>query len=234
MLCGIVAWRQYRLSHTLWYTTGSQAKGGHDVRSSMPRRSGWLRWIFWLTVGVVIAVAAQFGQEFSSVDWTRLVWLLPLAILVAIVFTALWGLLGSRRSVAPVRAGGSKGSRRRTPRHPRVHLQELQRSGEYWAIMLRLPQDGACDAAKAMRQQVFDLYRAPSLPISGCSSASCKCGYSGLKNRRRRDVLPSNLERDRRAGAVIAWHGDKWPAPPEPHEIARPQGVAPRAEVLRP
>lgn len=204
------------------------------MRSRKPRGGGWLRWIFWLAVSVLIAGAAQFGPAFSSPDRARAVWLLPLAILVAGVFGALWGLLGSRRSVAPMRAGGSKAVRRRTPRHPRVHLQELQRSGEYWAIMLRLPQDGACDAVMAERRQVFDLYRAPPLPVAGCSSASCKCGYSGLKNRRRRDVLPPNLERDRRAGAVIAWHGDRWPVPPEPHEINRPQGIAPRMEVLRP
>lgn len=203
------------------------------MRSTRPRRNGWLRWAYWLTVSLLIAGTAQLWQVFSGPNWVQAAWLLPLPILMAIIFSALWGLLGSRRAVGPVRADRNKASRRKIPRNPRTHLQELRRSGEYWAIMLRLPQEGACEAAQAIRKQVFDLYRAPSLPLSGCSSESCKCGYSGLKNRRRRDVLPSDLDRDRRAGAVISWSGDKWPVPPEPHEINRPQVAAPLAEALR-
>lgn len=204
------------------------------MRSTRPRRSGWLRWTFWLTASVLIAGAAELWRTLSGPDWVAVAWLLPIPVLLGIVFSALWSLLGSRRAVAPTHANRNKASRRKIPRHPRVHLQELQRTGEYWAIMLRLSPEGACETAKALRQQVFDLYRAPSLPLSGCSGGSCKCGYSGLKNRRRRDVLPSNLERDRRAGAVIAWPGDKWPVPPEPHEINRRQVAAPLAEALRP
>lgn len=204
------------------------------MRSTRPRRSGWLRWAFWLTASVLIAGAAQYWRTVSGPDWLAIVWLLPIPVVLGIVFSALWGLLGSRRAVSPTRVDRGKNSRRKIPRHPRAHLQELQRSGDYWAIMLRLPPEGACDTAQAIRKQVFDLYRAPSLPLSGCSGANCKCGYSGLKNRRRRDVLPSNLERDRRAGAVITWSGDKWPVPPEPHEINRRQVAAPLAEVLRP
>jgi hypothetical protein len=204
------------------------------VRSTRPRRSGWLRWAFWLTASVLIAGAAQYWRTVSGPDWLAIVWLLPIPVVLGIVFSALWGLLGSRQAVSPTRVDRGKNNRRKTPRHPRAHLQELQRSGEYWAIMLRLPPEGACDTAQAIRRQVFDLYRAPSLPLSGCSGASCKCGYSGLKNRRRRDVLPSGLERDRRAGAVVTWPGDKLPVPPEPHEINRRQAAAPLAEVLRP
>jgi len=204
------------------------------VRSTRPRRSGWLRWAFWLTASVLIAGAAQYWRTASGPDWLAIVWLLPIPVVLGILFSALWGLLGSRRAVSPTRVDRGKDNRRKIPRHPRAHLQELQRSGDYWAIMLRLPPEGACDTAQAIRKQVFDLYRAPSLPLSGCSGASCKCGYSGLKNRRRRDVLPSNLERDRRAGAVITWPGDKLPVPPEPHEINRRQVAAPLAEVLRP
>ncbi len=204
------------------------------MRATKPRRGRWLRWMFWLTASVLIASAAQTWRTLLGPEWAVLAWLLPIPVLLGIFFSALWGLLGSRQAGAPTRANRSKASRRKIPRHPRAHLQELQRSGEYWAIMLRLPPEGACETARVMRQQVFDLYRAPSLPLSGCSSGSCKCGYSGLKNRRRRDVLPADLERDRRAGAVIAWPGDKWPVPPEPHEINRRQVAAPLAEALRP
>ncbi|MFP5464737.1 MAG: hypothetical protein ACLGHR_08230 [Gammaproteobacteria bacterium] len=223
--------------HTLWHTTASPSEDtsqGHDVRASKPRRSGWLRWLFWLAVSVLIAGAAQLWQALSGADWVLAAWLLPLPVLAGIAFSALWGLLGSRREVAPARAGRAKANQRKFPRHPKAHLQELQRSGDYWAIMLRLPPEGGCQVAQSLRTQVFDLYRAPLLPLGGCANASCKCGYSGLKNRRRRDVLPATLERDRRAGAVIEWTGGKLPVPPEPHEINRRQGIAPLPEGLSP
>lgn len=204
------------------------------MRSIRPRRSGWLRWIFWLTVSVLIAGAAELWRAFSGPDWAAVAWLLPIPILLGIVFSALWQLLGSRRAVAPTPADRNKAGRRKIPRNPHAHLQELQRSGEYWAIMLRLPPDGACAMAQAQCKQVFDLYRAPRLPLDGCSSRSCKCGYSGLKNRRRRDVLPPGLDRDRRAGVVISWPAGQRPEPTDPRENTRPQQATSLAEGLRP
>lgn len=204
------------------------------MRASKPRRSGWLRWLFWLAISVLIAGAALLWQALSGRDWVLAAWLLPLPVLAAVAFSALWAMLGSGRAVAPARAGRVKSNQRKPPRHPKAHLQELRRSGNYWAIMLRLPPEGACRVAQDFRTQVFDLYRAPTLPLAGCGSARCRCGYSGLKNRRRRDVLPPTLERDRRAGAVIEWTGGKLPVPPEPHEINRRQGIASLPEGLSP
>ena len=164
----------------------------------------WLSWFLWLFAAVAAAIMAQYWNGPIGPAWARLSWLLPVGVLVGLVFSALWGLLGSRRAVRPARSGQKRVPQRRPPRDPNVHLHELRRSREYWAIMLRLPQDGACDAAQRLRWEIFDLYRAPTLPLPNCGGR-CRCGYSGLKERRRRDVLPATLERDRRSGAVITY-----------------------------
>jgi hypothetical protein len=170
--------------------------------------------MFWLIASILIASAAQMWRTLSGPDWTVFAWLLPIPVLLAMVSSALRGLPGPHG----------------IPRDPKVHLQELQRCGEYWAVMLRLPPEGACDAAQALRKQVFDLYRVPSLPLAGCSSQTCKCGYSGLKDRRRRDVLPPGLERDRRAGTAIPWPGGMRSGSPAPPEKAHSSIAPPFAE----
>lgn len=175
------------------------------VRSKRSFRR-WLGWLMWLLVAVGAATVAQYWRSPTGHNWASLAWLMPVTVAVGLMFTALWDLLGSRRTVGPVRSGQKKrAQQRRPPRDPQVHLHDLRRSREYWAIMLRLPPDGACEAARALRWEVFDLYRAPALPLANCGGGRCRCGYSGLKERRRRDVLPAALDRDRRAGAVITY-----------------------------
>jgi hypothetical protein len=184
-----------------------------------------------LAAAVGAAVVAPFWQTAAGPQWAPLVWLLPATLGAALAFTALWTLLGSRRVGTPSRTG-QKRARRRPPRDPNVHLHELRRSREYWAIMLRLPPEGVCDVAQRARWDVFDLYRAPSLPLPGCANGRCACGYSGLKERRRRNVLPSALDRDRRAGAVIAWPGHVRHSPPRERSAPEP-AVIPLAEAAR-
>ena len=178
----------------------------------------WFSWLTWLVLAFGAAVVAQYWRSPTGSNWATLSWLLPVAVLVGLVFTALWEMVGSGRGARrPDRSGQKRVHQRRPPRDPKVHLHELRRSREYWAIMLRLPAEGACDAAQRVRWEVFDLYRAPNLPLPGCGVGRCRCGYSGLKERRRRDVLPVALERDRRAGAVITYRPqvllDREPAP---------------------
>jgi hypothetical protein len=182
---------------------------------------------------VVFATIAAYWDGPGGPRWAAAAWLLPVVVLMAMLFNILWQLLGSRRTVGAgaARRGPRHGERRRIPRDPKAHLRELRRWGDYWAVTLRLPAEGACESAQAVRKQVFDLYRAPSLPLPGCSKGRCACGYSGLKERRRRNVLPSGLERDRRAGAVISWPGHARPSPRK-HSAPTP-AVAPLAEAAR-
>lgn len=175
------------------------------MHSTRPRRTHWLRWTGWLLASVLLAVGAQSWQPLGHPDWAMFVWVLPLMILASVMVGALWQLLGSRQTLGPSATPRSKAQARRIPRNPHLHLRDMRRSGEYWAVMLRLPVDGGCDHARSLRAHAFDLYRAPSLPLKNCANKHCRCGYSGLRERRRRDVLPPNLARDRRAGAVIAW-----------------------------
>jgi hypothetical protein len=203
------------------------------VPSLSARRGRWPRWIARLIISVLIAAAAQYWPAPAGPRWVALVWLLPAAVGFGMLSSALWELLGSRREVGPSRAAQQRAGRRRLPRNPKVHLHELRRSRDHWAIMLRLPPEGACDVAHGMRRHVFDLYRAPSLPLPGCSNGRCLCGYSGLKERRRRNVLPPGLERDRRAGAVIAWPAAEPAVAPVPHERNPVAVVSPLVEALR-
>ena len=177
----------------------------------------WFGWVTWLIVAFAAAIVAQYWRSPTEPGWAALAWLAPVAVLVCMVFTALWDLLGSGRAPGTARPSPQRGHKRRPPQDPLAHLHEMRRSGEYWAIMLRLPVDGACDAVQRLRWDAFDLYRAPGLPLANCDAARCRCGYSGLKERRRRDVLPATLDRDRRAGAVITYRPqtalDREPAP---------------------
>ena len=195
-----------------------------------PRRR-WLRWISWLIAAAFAATVAQYWQPPTGMGWATFAWLLPVAVAGSMAFTALWDLLGSRRSVAPARAAPRRNGRRKVPRDPKAQLHELRRYGDYWAITLRLPPEGACEVAEAVRGRVFDLYRAPALPLAGCANGRCACGYSGLKERRRRNVLPRSLDRDRRAGAVVAWPGAGRRATAQPPE--HPSAATPFAEALR-
>lgn len=178
----------------------------------------WFSWLTWLVIAFCVALIAQYWRTPTGSNWAALSWLLPIAVSVSLVFTALWEMVGSGRGAQrPNRSAQKRVHQRRTPKDPKVHLHELRRSREYWAIMLRLPPEGACDAAQRVRWEVFDLYRAPPLPLPGCGEGRCRCGYSGLKERRRRDVLPVALDRDRRAGVVITYRPqvliDREPAP---------------------
>jgi hypothetical protein len=181
---------------------------------------------------VLFATIAAYWDGPGGPRWAAVAWLLPVVVLVAMLFSVLWQLLGSRRAVGGARRGPRHNDNRRIPRDPKAHLRELRRWGDYWAVTLRLPAEGACEAAQAIRKQVFDLYRAPSLPLPGCANARCVCGYSGLKERRRRNVLPSALDRDRRAGAVIAWPGHARHSPPRERSASEPAAV-PLAEAAR-
>ena len=202
------------------------------MSSTRPRSVRLLRWLAWLAASVLFATVAGYWNTPGGPRWAAAAWLLPVLVLVIMLFSALWQLLGSRSNVGSARRGPRHAGRRRIPRDPKAHLRELRRWGDYWGVTLRLPAEGACDAAERARKQVFDLYRAPSLPLQGCSNTRCACGYSGLKERRRRNVLPSGLERDRRAGAVIAWPGYARPSGPAPRERTSPAGV-PLAEAVR-
>lgn len=183
----------------------------------------------WFVAALAAATVAQYWRTPARPGWAELSWLLPLAVLMGFVFKALWELVGSgHHSGHADKAKQKRAQQRRPPRDPKAHLLELRRSREHWAVMLRLPPDGACEAAQRHRWEAYDPYRAPPLPMPDCDAARCRCGYSGLKERRRRDVLPAGLERDRRAGAVVTYRPtillDREPAP----------GGTSLPEVLRP
>lgn len=192
------------------------------------------RWIFWLCIGLLAAVAAEISKPFVRSAWVSLIWVLPALMLISGLTTALWRLLGSRRMVAP--AGGRRLSPEKRPRKPTAHLQQMRRSGNYWAVVMSPPPETACQAALEHRDKLFDLYRVPQLPLDGCSQRRCKCAYTGLKNRRRRNVLPPGRDKDRRAGAVISWPGSSTGSHlGKAGRVANPQRTTtPRAGALWP
>ncbi len=165
--------------------------------------SSWPRWAGLLVVSVALAVAADSWLPLSGTRWERLIWLPAAGLCAFLVLTGLWRALTTRTLTT------SETSARRPPRDPQAHLREMQRTGEYWAVKLRLPDRGACEQAQALNDRIFDLYRAPSLPLSGCANKRCKCGYTGLRERRRRNVLPAGLSKDRRKGSVLRWPGGR-------------------------
>lgn len=173
------------------------------MSSDRPGSSNWLRWVGLLLASVVLAVAADHWPALQGTRWHGLIWLPALTIGSLLLVGSVWRLLtthGSSRS--PARAP-------RTPPDPREHLRQMQRTGGYRAVRLRVPEHGACDRAVALQNQVFDLYHAPSLPLADCPNKRCKCGYAGLRERRRRNVLPAGLSKDRRKGSVLRWPGGR-------------------------
>jgi hypothetical protein len=87
---------------------------------------------------------------------------------------------------------------------PDVQLARLRRSGQFWGVMLRVAPGQACAAAQAARETRYPLERPPALPLPGCDSPQCRCGYAGLKELRRRDVLPAGSP-DQRKNRNVAW-----------------------------
>ena len=67
-------------------------------------------------------------------------------------------------------------------------LERLLRSGRYRGVTVTT----RCQAAMAYADREYRFDEAPALPVSGCDSPICECGYTGLLERR---VL-----RDRRSG----------------------------------
>jgi hypothetical protein len=140
----------------------------------------------------------------SDALW-ELVWLLPLAVLAAGLVTVIWWALGG-------------GSRKRIRGGARARqLAELRQNGAYWAVMVRPDTRGTCEHARAVQRRVYSLHQAPPLPFDGCRRSGCQCRYVGLRERRRRDVLPPGIE-DRRAGARVRWYR------PVAHEPVMPAG----------
>lgn len=163
--------------------------------------SSWLRLAGLLVASVALAVAADSWLPLSGTRWESLIWLPAASLGAFLVLTALWRMLTTHASTA------SEISTRRAPRDPQAQLRELQRSGGFRAVKLRLPEQGACEQALELSNRTFDLYRAPQLPLPGCTNKRCRCGYAGLRERRRRDVLPAGLRKDRRKGSALRWPG---------------------------
>lgn len=147
----------------------------------------------------------------------ELVWLLPLAALATGLVGVFWWALG----------GGARKRGRGGPRSR--HLAELRQSGAYWAVMVRPDTRGTCEHAREVQRRVYMLHQAPPLPFDGCRRSGCQCRYVGLRERRRRDVLPPGIE-DRRAGARVRWYR---PIADQPAPRNEPDGalVAARAEA---
>jgi hypothetical protein len=174
---------------------------GYDVNAARSGGSSWLRLAGLLVASVALAVAADSWLPLSGTRWESRIWLPAASVGAFLVLAALWHMLTAHA------APGSKTSTRRMPRNPQAQLRELQRSGGFWAVKLQLPEQGACEQALELRNRTFDLHRAPQLPLPGCTNKRCKCGYAGVRERRRRDVLPSGLSKDRRKGSALRWPG---------------------------
>lgn len=164
--------------------------------------SGWLRWFGLLLASVALAVAADSWLPLSGTRWASLIWAPALTLSIVLVFSTLWQLLSPlmQPSVRPTT------SARRTQRDPQAYLRDLQRTGGYWAVKIQPSDNGACEAARAAQSRVYDLYRAPPLPLPECPNKRCRCSYVGLPERRRRDILPPGMTQDRRRGSTKHWN----------------------------
>lgn len=109
----------------------------------------------------------------------------------------------ARRPRSPSRRGSgtAKSSAAATPAE---RLAELRYDGSYWGVMVQTPPGQGCAAARELREKKFSLERAPPLPLAACDESHCRCNYLGLKERRRRDVLPTESE-DRRTSSQVKW-----------------------------
>lgn len=87
---------------------------------------------------------------------------------------------------------------------PDVQLARIRRDGNFWGVMVRFAPGQGCAAVQAIRDTRYPLERVPNLPLRGCDSLQCRCGYTGLKERRRRDVLPPG-GKDQREGSKVTW-----------------------------
>lgn len=87
---------------------------------------------------------------------------------------------------------------------PDVQLARLRRDDAIWGVMVQFPAGQGCVAAREARDRKFSIDRAPALPLRGCDAHQCRCSYLGLKERRRRDVLPPDAD-DRRNTSTVEW-----------------------------
>lgn len=87
---------------------------------------------------------------------------------------------------------------------PDVQLARMRRDDAVWGVMVQFPAGQGCVAAREARDRKFSIDRAPGLPLRGCDAHQCRCSYLGLKERRRRDVLPPEAD-DRRNTGTVEW-----------------------------
>ncbi len=99
---------------------------------------------------------------------------------------------------------------------PEAQLLKLQNAGSFRGVRV----ESHCRASSHLVGREFSFDTAPNLPVSGCDTAICECGYAGLPERRRlgerrsgRDRRVSlrlesedrRSERPRRKGDINTW-----------------------------
>ena len=76
---------------------------------------------------------------------------------------------------------------------PEAQLLKLQNAGNFRGVRI----EAHCRASSHLVGEEFSFDAAPHLPVSGCDTAICECGYAGLPERRHLSERRSG--RDRRA-----------------------------------
>ena len=54
----------------------------------------------------------------------------------------------------------------------------------YRAVRIRTGKGGGCEAARKVEGQTFLMFKAPALPLTGCTFEKCTCHFQRLKDRR--------------------------------------------------
>lgn len=96
-----------------------------------------------------------------------------------------WVLMRIRSGAATSKKAGKPGKLARPA--PAKLSSGSPNQGENWSSVTISSSFSACEAAKALQDQVFLAADAPSLPLPACDKSNCRCHYDYLADRRQDD-----------------------------------------------
>lgn len=147
-------------------------------------------------------------------------------IFVILVIAAITGFVFFQKSRTPKPARPAVPDKRLSPKEKRQQLnaatlKKFKTSKEFWGASIETENESnCCQAALAIRQEVFTFDKLPELPLPMCDKTMCMCHYIGRKDRRaenrrcghdRREEVRFDPEAsDRRSGKDRRTNQDVW------------------------